>query len=127
MGIVIKDYPVDEPLKRKVMMEKDKKVLHIQSGTYDLGRHNIGWSLNLISERIEVTFKLYDSYLQKRFLDRNNPITVFKYAWGYSRIGVKIRASFDDKQLLIDGNVYIRKDSCYEQYIKYDNVIIMNW
>ena len=127
MGIEMKEYPTEERFRSQDVMEKRMNTHHIQSETYELGHHDLSWSLNLIEERIEVALKFYNTYLQKRILDRINPTTTFKSAWDYGLFDIELRASFDAKSLLINGNIYMLKPFEYEQHIKYNNVIIMSW
>ena len=127
MGIETKEYPTQERLRSQDVMEKRINTHHIQSGTYELRHHDLGWSLNPTEERIEVALKFYNTYLQKTILDRINPTTTFKSARGYGLLDIELRASFDDKSLLINGNIYEHKPFGYEQHIKYNNVIITSW
>ncbi len=104
MGIEMKEYPTEERFRSQDVMEKRMNTHHIQSGTYELGHHDLSWSLNLIEERIEVALKFYNTYLQKIILDIINPTTTFKSAWDYGLLDIELRASFDAKSLLINGN-----------------------
>ena len=128
MGIEIEEYSSGEQIQRKVIRET-KPIFpnHVQSGAYNLGRYDPAWSLDLVDERIKVLLKLYTTSLQTRILDRINPTTAFKNAWGYGRLDIELRAVFDNKQLLLNGSIHASKDFRYEQHIKYHNVIISSW
>jgi hypothetical protein len=128
MGIEIVEYSEDGQRQRKVMEDKKNTSIHyIQLGTYSLGHHDLTWELDFIDEKLKVTLKLYSTSLQTKILDRNNPSTVFKSAWGYGQLDIELRTLFDNKELVINGSVYLGKGFDPEKHIKYDNVIIMSW
>ena len=127
MGIEIVEHSEDRQLLTNVMEDMITSIYHVQSGTYNLGRHDLNWELDLIKEGIKVILKLYNTSLQTKILDRNNASAVFKSAWGYGQLDVKLRASFDNKELVINGSIYQGKGFGPEKHIKYDNVIVMSW
>lgn len=49
------------------MEDMNTSIYHVQSGTYNLGRHDLNWELDLINERIKVILKFYNTSLQKKF------------------------------------------------------------
>jgi hypothetical protein len=128
MGIEIVEYYGDGQRQRKVMEDKKNTSIHyVQLGTYSLGHHDLTWELDFIDEKIKVTLKLYSTSLQTKILDRNNASAVFKSAWGYGQLDIELRASFDNKELVINGSIYQGKGFGPEKHIKYDNVIVMSW
>jgi len=127
MGIEIVEHSEDRQLQTNVMEDMITSIYHVQSGTYNLGRHDLNWELDLINERIKVILKLYNTSLQTKILDRNNPSTVFKSDWGYGQLEIELGASFDYNELVINGSIYLGKGFGPEKHIKYNNVIIMSW
>lgn len=51
MGIEIVEHSEDRQLLTNVMEDMITSIYHVQSGTYNLGRHDLNWELDLIKER----------------------------------------------------------------------------
>ena len=105
MGIEIVEHSEVRQLLTNVMEDMITSIYHVQSGTYNLGRHDLNWELVLIKEGIKVILKLYNTSLQTKILDRNIPSTVFKSDWGYGQLGIELGASFDYNDLVINRSI----------------------
>jgi hypothetical protein len=132
MGIeIVKDYQFEDDQTVEKKLIEDNNILNIQTGRYDLGlTYELNWSLHLTDNLVEIRFvRRYDGTMEIKTLNKENSFVTFVDYWRpYNRVDIQVQAIFDDKQVLLNGNSCVRRET-YSKWIcsNYKDVMLINW
>ena len=107
-----------------------KTKILVQHGSKSFGYpFSLGWSIHIKEERIDLEFTTADRHrTDTSILTRETPSASFGDRSLYDSINIHVRASFDDRKLLLNGTRSVRRDAGAGWFTsRFDNVVLMTW
>jgi hypothetical protein len=107
-----------------------KNKILVQQGSKSFGYpFSLSWSLYIKEERIDLEFTTAVRHrTDASILTLETPSASFGDHSLYDSININVRASFDDRKLLLNGTRSVRRDSGAGWFTsRFDNVVLMTW
>lgn len=106
MGIKLENTEFADQSAENNFIQNEVIDFQIQSGTYKYGGVELRWKVYLVEDIIEITFyKSIGGVLQSNILNRENPKAKYVERTDFPTLTMDVRASFDEKQLKLDGKI----------------------